>query len=242
LAENLKKTGEDIAAANPDSAGQVRADISTLDRVTAVVPQPEVPKAQPPVPATVPQPEVPKAQPIPVVPPQPEIPLEKRLGAKNAIDRSYLGVSPPVIVTREDYAPAPTGYTLEELSALKPILPPVPSLTTPIGGTTMKGTSGPAQTPEQKSTKEKTSAFLEGAEKAKTSPSAAAQDILKDSIGKYVAATYETNKAKGPSALPLSDLTNTIVSEYAGDMKKQAKAVRLLTQLAYLDDTKNQIK
>jgi hypothetical protein len=236
LAENLKKTGEDIAAANPASAGQVRADISTLDKVTAVVPQPEVPEVKPPV--QKPPAEKPGAAVIPI----PELTQRLSTGT-NAADRSFLGISPTLKVTREAAAPAPVGYTqTQKEEAVGPILPPVPSLTTPIGGTTMKGTSGPVQTPEQKSTKEKTSAFLEGAEKAKRSPSAAAQDILKDSIGKYVAATYETNKAKGPSALPLSDLTNTIVSEYAGDMKKQAKAVRLLTQLAYLDDTKNQIK
>lgn len=95
---------------------------------------------------------------------------------------------------------------------------------------------------EMRDKKAKTEAVLAGATKAAENPKAAAKDITKDSLGKYIASVYDENKIKGDRAKPISDLTQTVISEYAGDAERQKKAVALLTQLAYLDETKNKIK
>jgi len=95
---------------------------------------------------------------------------------------------------------------------------------------------------EMRDKKAKTEAVLLGATKAAENPKAAARDITKDNLGKYIASVYDENKIKGDRAKPISDLTQTIISEYAGDSEKQKKAVALLTQLAYLDETKSKIK
>lgn len=95
---------------------------------------------------------------------------------------------------------------------------------------------------DQKDTQAKSQAVIAGATLAQENPKAAASAITKDSMGKYIASLYDENKLKGPRAASINDLTSTVISEYAGDDKKQKKAVELLTQLAYLDQTSNKIK
>ena len=97
------------------------------------------------------------------------------------------------------------------------------------------------KTLEQKDQNARSQSFLVGTTKAQDDPKAAAKDLTKDSMGKYISSLYDSNSTKGAGAVPLSDLTQTVISEYAGDAGKQKKAIQLLTQLAYLDQTKSKI-
>jgi len=97
------------------------------------------------------------------------------------------------------------------------------------------------KTLEQKDQNARSQSFLAGTTKAQDDPKAAAKDLTKDSMGKYISSLYDSNSTKGAGAVPLSDLTQTVISEYAGDAGKQKKAIQLLTQLAYLDQTKSKI-
>lgn len=94
---------------------------------------------------------------------------------------------------------------------------------------------------DEKDIKAKSEAVLTGTAKAQDNPVGAAKDIGKDSMGKYISALYDANVTKGVKAEPIGSLTQTVISEYAGDAEKQKKAVQLLTQLAYLDQTKSKI-
>jgi hypothetical protein len=73
-------------------------------------------------------------------------------------------------------------------------------------------------------------------------PRAAAKDITKDSMGKYVSSLYDTNKEKGAGAASVGQLSSTLIREYSGDPKKQTKALELLTQLALLDSGSTRIR
>jgi hypothetical protein len=73
-------------------------------------------------------------------------------------------------------------------------------------------------------------------------PRAAAKDITKDSLGKYVSSLYDTNKEKGAGARSVGELSSTLIREYSGDPRKQTKALELLTQLALLDAGSNRIR
>jgi hypothetical protein len=97
------------------------------------------------------------------------------------------------------------------------------------------------KTLEQKDQNARSQSFLAGTTKAQDDPKAAAKDLTKDSMGKYISSLYDSNSTKGAGAVPLSNLTQTVISEYAGDAVKQKKAIQLLTQLAYLDQTKSKI-
>ena len=97
------------------------------------------------------------------------------------------------------------------------------------------------KTLEQKDQNARSQSFLAGTTKAQDDPKAAAKDLTKDSMGKYISSLYDSNSTKGAGAVPLSNLTQTVISEYSGNPEKQKKAVQLLTQLAYLDQTKSKI-
>lgn len=94
---------------------------------------------------------------------------------------------------------------------------------------------------EERDQKAKSEMFLAGTTKAQDNPKAAAKDLTKDSMGKYISSLWDSNSSKGAGAVPLSNLTQTVISEYAGNAEKQKKAIQLLTQLAYLDQTKSKI-
>lgn len=94
---------------------------------------------------------------------------------------------------------------------------------------------------EERDQKAKSEMFLAGTTKAQDNPKAAAKDLTKDSMGKYISSLWDSNSSKGAGAVPLSNLTQTVISEYAGNTEKQKKAIQLLTQLAYLDQTKSKI-
>lgn len=94
---------------------------------------------------------------------------------------------------------------------------------------------------DERDQKAKSEMFLAGTTKAQDDPKAAAKDLTKDSMGKYISSLWDSNSSKGAGAVPLSNLTQTVISEYAGNAEKQKKAIQLLTQLAYLDQTKSKI-
>lgn len=81
----------------------------------------------------------------------------------------------------------------------------------------------------------KAKAFMEGAKAVQENPSLAASKIVKTPAGRYVAALYDQNKAKGPNALNLGQLTEHVVREYAGDQAAQKAAVQRLIELNMLD-------
>lgn len=110
-----------------------------------------------------------------------------------------------------------------------------------------KTETAPVPTPKvdvlgQADKKAKTEAVVAATNAVMENPKVAAKAIVKDNMGKYVASLYDENKVKGASAQSIGDLTSTVIREYSGDPVKQKKAVELLTQLALLDGSSNQIR
>lgn len=79
------------------------------------------------------------------------------------------------------------------------------------------------KTLEQKDQNARSQSFLAGTTKAQDNPKAAAKDLTKDSMGKYISSLYDSNSTKGAGAVPLSNLTQTVISEYSGNPEKQKK-------------------
>jgi len=90
--------------------------------------------------------------------------------------------------------------------------------------------------------KNKTEAVIAGSSLAIENPKKAAATVTKDSIGKYVASLYDTNKEKGVSGSPVGKISETILREYSSDPAKQKKALEILASLSVLDSSAGKIR
>jgi len=139
---------------------------------------------------------------------------------KNQTDRNFLGPAGGPVISNPDNVPP----------VVVPGLKPTPAPTVPVDKL------------GQVDKKAKSEAVVAATKRYIEEPRAAARDITKDSIGKYVSSLYDTNKEKGAGAASVGQLSSTLIREYSGDPKKQTKALELLTQLALLDSGSTRIR
>lgn len=103
----------------------------------------------------------------------------------------------------------------------------------------------PANSQDQESLNDrriKTEAVIAGSSLALENPKKAAATVTKDSIGKYVASLYDTNKEKGASGQPVGKISEAILREYSNDPAKQKKALEILASLSVLDSSAGKIR
>jgi len=103
----------------------------------------------------------------------------------------------------------------------------------------------PANSQDQESLNDrriKTEAVIAGSSLAIENPKKAAATITKDSIGKYVASLYDTNKQKGANGQPVGKISEAILREYSNDPAKQKKALEILASLSMLDSSAGKIR
>ena len=139
---------------------------------------------------------------------------------KNQTDRNFLGPAGGPVISNPDNVPP----------VVVPGLKPTPAPTVPVDKL------------GQVDKKAKSEAVVAATKRYIEEPRAAARDITKDSIGKYVSSLYDTNKEKGAGAASVGQLSSTLIREYSGDPKRQTKALELLTQLALLDSGSTRIR
>lgn len=139
---------------------------------------------------------------------------------KNQTDRNFLGPAGQPVISNPDNVPP----------VVVPGLKPTPAPTVPVDKL------------GQVDKKAKSEAVVAATKRYIEEPRAAARDITKDSMGKYVSSLYDTNKEKGAGAASVGQLSSTLIREYSGDPKKQTKALELLTQLALLDSGSTRIR
>ena len=87
----------------------------------------------------------------------------------------------------------------------------------------------------------KAKAFMEAAKSVDKSPSVVASKIVKTPAGKYVAALYDENKARGAQAKDIGTLVQQVTREYAGDSAAQKAAVQRLIELSMLDSNSKKL-
>ena len=87
----------------------------------------------------------------------------------------------------------------------------------------------------------KAKAFMEAAKSVDNNPSVVASKIVKTPAGKYVAALYDENKAKGAQAKDIGTLVQQVTREYAGDSAAQKAAVQRLIELSMLDSNSKKL-
>lgn len=228
----------DTSGGVPTSESLPGLKTSVTDQLAALYPEgiPESLLAAPPV--------TPALQPPR---PQTQIPLSTMKEPTGSIGLTGLPPllapirTPPDIGTKRegiipDYSPTSGGKpTWEQLPGLKTYPPKQePPPKQPWKPAVQPGLV-PAKTPDQVDQSIKTGLFLGSMKAVKESPKAVANKIVGTSTGKYVAALYDENKAKGDQAKPLGELTSQVIREYAGDDKKQKSAVQRLLELSLLD-------
>lgn len=96
-------------------------------------------------------------------------------------------------------------------------------------------------TTDDKDRMAKAKAFMEAAKSVDNNPSRVASKIVKTPAGKYVAALYDENKAKGAQAKDIGTLVQQVTREYAGDSAAQNAAVQRLIELSMLDSNSKKL-